>query len=96
MTDPKASMSYGDYLGLDQLLSAQHPLSSNHDEMLFIIIHQTSALRDSIRGPFERGSTRAPPRVAGLCGPARPRPALRTVMGASSPAQPRPAALNPP
>jgi tryptophan 2,3-dioxygenase len=37
-------MSYGDYLGLDQLLGAQHPLSSNHDEMLFIIIHQTKEL----------------------------------------------------
>ncbi len=44
MTDTPASMSYGDYLGLDQLLSAQHPLSSNHDEMLFIIIHQTKEL----------------------------------------------------
>ncbi|HEX8400884.1 MAG TPA: tryptophan 2,3-dioxygenase family protein [Allosphingosinicella sp.] len=44
MTDTPASMSYGDYLGLDQLLSAQRPLSSNHDEMLFIIIHQTKEL----------------------------------------------------
>jgi len=37
-------MSYSDYLGLDQLLSAQAPLSSAHDEMLFIIQHQTSEL----------------------------------------------------
>ncbi|SHH76877.1 tryptophan 2,3-dioxygenase [Marivita hallyeonensis] len=37
-------MSYGDYLGLDALLSAQHPLSTAHDEMLFIIQHQTSEL----------------------------------------------------
>lgn len=37
-------MSYGDYLGLDQILTAQHPLSSAHDEMLFIIQHQTSEL----------------------------------------------------
>ncbi|HEX8444174.1 MAG TPA: tryptophan 2,3-dioxygenase family protein [Allosphingosinicella sp.] len=44
MTDTPASMSYGDYLGLEQLLSAQHPLSSHHDEMLFIIIHQTKEL----------------------------------------------------
>ena len=44
MTDTPASMSYGDYLGLDQLLNAQHPLSSLHDEMLFIIIHQTKEL----------------------------------------------------
>lgn len=37
-------MSYGDYLGLDALLSSQHPLSAAHDEMLFIIQHQTSEL----------------------------------------------------
>ncbi len=37
-------MSYGDYLGLDQVLNAQHPLSDAHDEMLFIIQHQTSEL----------------------------------------------------
>ena len=42
--DFKKSMSYGDYLGLDQVLSAQHPLSPNHNEMLFIIQHQTSEL----------------------------------------------------
>jgi tryptophan 2,3-dioxygenase len=43
-TDFKDEMSYGDYLKLDQLLSAQTPLSSQHDEMLFIIIHQSSEL----------------------------------------------------
>jgi len=37
-------MSYGDYLGLDKILTAQHPLSTAHDEMLFIIQHQTSEL----------------------------------------------------
>ncbi len=37
-------MSYGDYLGLETLLSAQKPLSGHHDETLFIIIHQTSEL----------------------------------------------------
>ncbi len=37
-------MSYGDYLQLDRVLSAQKPLSGEHDEMLFIIIHQTSEL----------------------------------------------------
>ncbi len=37
-------MSYGDYLGLDALLDAQHPRSDAHDEMLFIIQHQTSEL----------------------------------------------------
>lgn len=38
------SMSYGDYLALDELLGAQHPLSNEHDELLFIIQHQTSEL----------------------------------------------------
>lgn len=37
-------MTYGHYLGLETLLSAQHPLSDHHDEMLFIIIHQTKEL----------------------------------------------------
>ena len=39
-------MSYGSYLALDELLSAQHPVSrpEHHDEMLFIIQHQTSEL----------------------------------------------------
>ncbi len=40
----KNEMSYGDYLGLDQLLSAQHPKSSEHNELLFIIQHQTTEL----------------------------------------------------
>jgi tryptophan 2,3-dioxygenase len=39
-----ASMGYGDYLHLDQVLSAQHPLSPDHNEMLFIVQHQTSEL----------------------------------------------------
>lgn len=43
-TDFKDDMSYGDYLNLNQILSAQKTLSSEHDEMLFIIIHQTSEL----------------------------------------------------
>lgn len=37
-------MSYGDYLALDAILNAQHPRSSDHNEMLFIIQHQTSEL----------------------------------------------------
>ena len=37
-------MSYGDYLHLDKILSAQNPLSNAHDELLFIIQHQTSEL----------------------------------------------------
>ncbi|MBL8329545.1 MAG: tryptophan 2,3-dioxygenase [Rubrivivax sp.] len=43
-TDFSRDMSYGDYLHLDQVLSAQHPLSPAHDEMLFIIQHQASEL----------------------------------------------------
>jgi tryptophan 2,3-dioxygenase len=42
--DFKADMSYGDYLHLDQVLTAQHPLSPDHNEMLFIVQHQTSEL----------------------------------------------------
>ena len=37
-------MSYGDYLNIDSILTAQHPLSPAHDELLFIIQHQTSEL----------------------------------------------------
>jgi tryptophan 2,3-dioxygenase len=37
-------LSYADYLALESILSAQHPLSPDHNEMLFIIQHQTSEL----------------------------------------------------
>ena len=37
-------MSYGDYLQLDAILNAQKPLSPDHNEMLFIVQHQTSEL----------------------------------------------------
>ena len=37
-------ISYSDYLGLDKILNAQQPLSTAHDEILFIIQHQTSEL----------------------------------------------------
>lgn len=43
-TDFRKSMSYGDYLNLDKLLSCQTPLSDAHDEMLFLVIHQASEL----------------------------------------------------
>ncbi len=42
--DFSESMSYSDYLHLDEVLGAQHPLSPDHNEMLFIIQHQTSEL----------------------------------------------------
>jgi tryptophan 2,3-dioxygenase len=42
--DFSRDMSYGDYLQLDAILSAQKPLSPDHNEMLFIVQHQTSEL----------------------------------------------------
>ncbi len=42
--DFSRDMSYGDYLQLDAILNAQKPLSPAHDEMLFIVQHQTSEL----------------------------------------------------
>ena len=44
--DFRVSLSYGQYLHLDELLSAQRPVSrpKHHDELLFIIQHQTSEL----------------------------------------------------
>jgi tryptophan 2,3-dioxygenase len=38
------SRSYGEYLRLDRVLGAQEPLSAQHDEMLFIVMHQASEL----------------------------------------------------
>lgn len=42
--DFSKDMTYGSYLHLDEILNAQHPLSPEHNEMLFIIQHQTSEL----------------------------------------------------
>jgi tryptophan 2,3-dioxygenase len=42
--DLSGEMSYGDYLHLDEILNAQAPRSPSHDEMLFIVQHQTSEL----------------------------------------------------
>ena len=42
--DFSRDMSYGDYLQLDAILNAQKPLSPDHNEMLFIVQHQTSEL----------------------------------------------------
>ncbi|WP_119387814.1 tryptophan 2,3-dioxygenase [Taklimakanibacter lacteus] len=44
LTDFARRMSYADYLQLDKILAAQAPLSKAHDELLFIIQHQTSEL----------------------------------------------------
>ena len=45
-TDFGEAMSYADYLELDTLLAAQHPRSEppHHDELLFIVQHQTTEL----------------------------------------------------
>ena len=43
-TDFAENMTYGDYLQLDSILSAQKPLTAEHDEHLFIIIHQATEL----------------------------------------------------
>lgn len=42
--DFSRDMSYADYLHLEEVLNAQHPLSPDHNEMLFIVQHQTSEL----------------------------------------------------
>ncbi|GAA2696010.1 tryptophan 2,3-dioxygenase [Actinoplanes palleronii] len=44
--DFKVNLSYGEYLHLDEVLGAQHPVSvpEHHDELLFVIQHQTSEL----------------------------------------------------
>ena len=42
--DLSKDMSYSDYLHLDELLGAQHPRSPEHNEMLFIVQHQTTEL----------------------------------------------------
>ena len=59
-------MSYGDYLSLDAILTAQNPRTGAHDEMLFIIQHQTSELwmrlalheLNAARAHLEQGETR--------------------------------------
>ena len=42
--DMKDKMTYAGYLGLDTLLASQNPLTDEHDEMLFILIHQVGEL----------------------------------------------------
>jgi tryptophan 2,3-dioxygenase len=49
-TDFARKMSYGDYLGLDLLLAAQKPLSGQHDELVFITIHQVQELWMKLMG----------------------------------------------
>jgi tryptophan 2,3-dioxygenase len=42
--DLSGALTYGRYLDLDRLLACQNPRSGEHDELLFIVIHQTSEL----------------------------------------------------
>jgi tryptophan 2,3-dioxygenase len=44
VTTTSRPLTYGAYLHLDELLSAQHPLTDEHDEMLFVVIHQVYEL----------------------------------------------------
>ena len=44
VVDLKGKLDYSDYLHLDELVACQHPLSAEHDEMLFIVQHQVSEL----------------------------------------------------
>lgn len=43
-TDPHPALTYSSYLALDEVLDAQHPRSDEHDELLFIVIHQVYEL----------------------------------------------------
>jgi tryptophan 2,3-dioxygenase len=44
MSDQNASLTYSSYLGLDEVLAAQRPRSGEHDELLFIVVHQVYEL----------------------------------------------------
>jgi len=77
-TDFAGRLTYAGYLDLDQILSAQRPLSNEHDELLFIIIHQASELwmklvlhelkaaRDCIRADDLRPAFKMLARVAAI------------------------------
>jgi tryptophan 2,3-dioxygenase len=60
------AMSYGDYLHLDGILNQQHPQSDAHDEMLFIIQHQTSELWMKL-ALHELGAAREALKAGDLC-----------------------------
>jgi len=69
------SLTYTNYLNIDKLLELQEPVSDpeEHDEMLFIIIHQSYELWfkqilhefDKLRGNLEAGKTWAQPKPCG-------------------------------
>jgi tryptophan 2,3-dioxygenase len=58
-TDFSKDMSYGDYLQLEPFLAAQKPVSDQHDEMLFIILHQATELWLKLMIHELGGATRA-------------------------------------
>ena len=64
-------MSYGDYLHLDRVLGAQQPLSTAHDELLFIIQHQTSELWMKLAIHEIRSAMRGDPRATTCSPPSR-------------------------
>src|SRR3954454_19309136 len=44
MAEPSPALTYASYLGLDDVLGAQRPKTDEHDELLFIVIHQVYEL----------------------------------------------------
>jgi tryptophan 2,3-dioxygenase len=84
MTTVSRPLTYGSYLHLDELLSCQQPLTDEHDEMLFVIIHQvyelwfkqilheTALLQRCLEGGNTAGSLHTARRIAKV---------LKTVVG---------------
>ena len=70
-------MSYGDYLHLERVLDAQEPLSKAHDELLFIIQHQTSELWMKLAIHEIRATIAGDPRGPSWSRPSRCSPAWR-------------------
>ena len=58
-TAPAGPVTYGGYLRLKQLLACQRPLSDQHDELLFVILHQTMELwmKQAIHASVKRGAS---------------------------------------
>ncbi|MCU0938450.1 MAG: tryptophan 2,3-dioxygenase [Burkholderiaceae bacterium] len=72
--DYAGTMNYGDYLGLDAVLSAQQPRSPDPNELLFIVQHQTSELWMKLALHELRGARDA---IAGAAGPDELPPAFK-------------------
>ena len=70
--DFREAMSYGDYLRLGDLLACQRPLTDEHDETLFIVIHQASELwiklcLHEISGAIRQIRPRSTPLETSMC-----------------------------